>query len=512
MNNSKRFIFYIFTSVVLLFWSPAAFPQYNNVVDLDENIDEQASDTIVSQAENTEPPAAAVDFFTVDSLEAPPTPSRWDTVSVDVPKMQKILHNYFYPPIETDFQYADTVILNSFPLPFVYYGDRISDTIAIPVSKLNPNDFTSFNDRIGNGKFFADSKNLNSINRDAYFYYLDNYIGHAKRRRSDYNNSIVKEEAIGRRESELRDVFKVEIDLDPQKLVAERYDVRKRHWLWNGKHYFQITQADNSTNWSDTTKTGNEKGIGAMNLVSIQTITGKYKKNKLEINHNMEWRLNVANSMNDTLRSIKIVEDRLRSYTTAGIAAAKHWNYSSFLEITTPLMVTNRENRKDTVSSFLSPMKVGFGIGMLYQLTKDFPKVRGKKMTFTADLSPLSLQNIFIKDYVVNPGQHGIKIGAAEKNTENKRGLNLFDFGSTINSNLTLNFNKYVSYVARLKYFTTYKKSYAEFENTLSMPINRYLSTRLYFYLTFDDSRVKNHKFGYFTINETVGLTFNFVW
>jgi hypothetical protein len=435
-----------------------------------------------------------------------------DTSLIDFALMRTQLKNYLFPTIETGVEYPDTVILPSISLPFVYFEDRVPITVNMPQIAFNQS-FIPYEKRFAKVKIFNDKYNQNAIDRAAYLYVLDNCPQCVEYEISDFNGIIVaKVEEIAKDDNELKDIFKIEYDLNQTKIdQVERFSPKKRNWLWSGKHYFSLTQADNSTNWSDTAKTWGEKGLGAMNLVSVQTVTGKYKKDKIEINQNFEWRLNIANSMNDTLRSIKIVEDRLRSYTDFGVTAFKSWNYSSFLEITTPLLTTFRENKMDTLQSFLSPWKVSFGIGMKYKLDKTFANIRGKKLSFQADISPLSIQNIFIKDYVVNPAQHGIKIDG-DKIKENKKGLNMFDFGSTINSTLAVNFNKWVSLSSRLKYFTDYSKSYCEFENTLNMPINRFLSTRLYFYLIFDDSRLKNQKFGYFDIKETVGLTFNFQW
>jgi hypothetical protein len=437
-----------------------------------------------------------------------------DTSNIDFVSMRKYLKNTLYPSIDAENNYGDTIVLPSISLPFVYFEDRIPDMAGLPDPAGFYRRYMPYEARFAKINLFGDIYKQNEIDRSVYLYVVDNHPDYIKRRLSDFDGILEKVEEIAKDENELRNIFKIEYDLNQTKIDQfERFSPKKRYWLWSGKHYLSITQADNSTNWSDTTKSWGEKGIGAMNLVSVQTITGKYKKGKLEINQNLEWRLNIANSMNDSLRSIKIVEDRLRSYTDFGITAFKNWNYSSFLEITTPLLTTFVENKPDSirVQSFLSPVKLGFGIGMKYNLTKTYQKFKGRKVVFAADVSPLSIQNIFIMDYLTNPALHGLKLDG-ELSAWNKRGLNQFDLGTTINSTLAVNYNKWVSLNSRLKYFTNYSKSYMEFENTLNMPINRFISTRLYFYLTFDDSRAKNHQFGYFTVNETIGFTFNVQW
>jgi hypothetical protein len=439
---------------------------------------------------------------TADSLPKPVTVVSVDTTGFDYQTMHRKLKQYFYPPVQTGVS-SDTLILPYLCLPPVYFEDRIKGLDPMPTVSYTP-DYVPFEQRFRTGRFFSDLQGRKRIIDSAYIYIIDKRPDLVRHTISDFRGAVEQITEIER--TELRDVFKIDYDLNKDALAAtERYKPKVKYWSWKGGHYLQFAQQDNSRNWSDTTRTWKEKGLGAMNLTSVQSITGKYSKNKIVINHVTEWRLTLANSQNDSLRPIRIAEDRLRSYTDFGITAFKHWYYSSNLELTTPVLLNHRENTMDTLSSFLSPLKANLGVGMRYQLDKTYPKVRGKRLTVSADISVLSLQYVYVKDPILNPAQY-------IKDPKKDRDLYQIDLGSSVNTTLKYYFNKYVTLDSRFKYFTTYKKSSYELENTLNMPINRYLSMRIYLYLTYDDTRVWVPTFGHFVINESMGLTFNYTW
>jgi hypothetical protein len=142
--------------------------------------------------------------------------------------------------------------------------------------------------------------------------------------------------------------------------------------------------------------------------------------------------------------------------------------------------------------------------GMKFQKTITYPKDKYKKLIFSADISPLSVQYTYVSDGDVNPARFGIPDG---KN-------HLLDKGSTMTANFTMNFNKYVNFSSRFNYFTNYQKVMIESENTLNMPINRFFSTRIYLYGRFDDNKsvVRDPKLGMLQLSESLSFGFNYKW
>lgn len=81
-----------------------------------------------------------------------------------------------------------------------------------------------------------------------------------------------------------------------------------------------------------------------------------------------------------------------------------------------------------------------------------------------------------------------------------------------MNIDLTWNITDMVRWKTRLYGYTSYKRAEVEWENTLSVQFTRFLSTNLYFYPRFDDSRVRDAHKGYFMYKEylSIGLSNSF--
>jgi hypothetical protein len=415
-----------------------------------------------------------------------------EMVSIDSTFYLKLL----YPPAEPPFAYADTVILETVALPFILNKNRIDlFPLTLPLFRKY---YLSPEEKFLPGKLFSDKYNRNYLHKKVYNEIVDNHKELIKYSKEDLAGEVEK---ISEMESTIfNNLFKIEYDRDAITVdKPQRYRPKRKYWVWKGNHFLQFSQTDDSKRWDDA-------GLGSINLLSTHSINATYQKNKLKASQLLEWRLNLANSPNDTLRWYKISEDKFRSYTTVGFQAFNHWSYSSNLEFTTQLLPNFVENGRNRTASFLSPFKVNTGVGMNYTLDKSYPnktypKLPGKKVVFTADISPISIQYVNLLRTVTNPSQFGIKEGSSQ-----------LDFGTTLNAKLTINFSKSVSYMTRVYYFTNYHKVNSEWEHDLNLPINRYFSMRLYLFATFDDMREKDSKYGYVQIKETFSFGFNYAW
>jgi hypothetical protein len=403
---------------------------------------------------------------------------------------------YFSPSPKPLIVYADTLILPIEELPFVFNKSRFD---SIPLTPpLFKKYYLSLEEQFFPDKIFSDKYNRNYLHKRTYNEILDKHPELIRYTKEDLAGEVEKITEI--KSNILQSLFKIEHDWDAINVdKPSRYTPKRRYWTWKGNHFLQFSQTDDSKNWDNP-------GLGNINLLSTHSFNATYQKNKRQMTQSLEWRLNLANNPNDTLRWYRISEDRFRSYTTVGIQAIKNWSYSSFLEFTTRIVPNFTENSKVRIASFLSPFQVNTGLGMNYTLNKNFPNKRypklfGKKVAFTTDISPLSIQYINLLSSVANPPQFGIKEGSSQ-----------LDFGTTLNTKLTINFSKTISYMTRVKCFTNYHKVNSEWEHDLNLPINRYFSMRLYFFISFDDTREKDPKFGYANIKETFSFGFNYAW
>jgi len=392
--------------------------------------------------------------------------------------------------------YADTLILVNEALPFIVNKSRFDSVALTP--PLFEKRFLSLEEYYLPDKIFSDKYNRNYAYKKVYNNILDNHKELIKFTKAGLEGEA--EKIVPIKSNILQYLLKIEYDKNAAtKVDKPRQFYAKKYWFWKGNHFLQLSQTGNSGTW-------NNAGLGSINFLNTHSFNGNYQKNKLKLTQTLEWRLNLANNPSDSLRSYKISEDRFRSYTTAGFQAYKNWNYSSNLEFSTQFLPNFVENGRNRVSSFLSPFNVNAGIGMNFTLNnlypnKKYPKLPGRTVAFVADISPLSVQYVNLLKGVTNPSKYGIKEGSS-----------LLNFGTTLNTKLTVNFNNHVSYMTRTKYFTNYHRTDLEWEHDLNLPINRYFSMRLYFFVVFDDARAKDPTFGYVQINETFSFGFNYAW
>ena len=391
-----------------------------------------------------------------------------------------------------------TPYINPYLLPVVFDGKFPSDMhIKLPsfAEKESQNSFALEPIRLQSKEMLF----IDTLRRNAYRNLIRNHIELVKYVKNDLPKAVEKTEVV--KPNIFQQLFEVGYipGLDNGDKI-ETYKPQRIYWTKNGSSLLQFQQNYISDNWY----TG---GIGNLNLLSVQNFTFNYKKNSIQFNNFVEWKLSFYTNPNDTVRNFRIGEDLVRSYSDFGIRAFNNkWSYSTNLEIKTPLFRNYRENSKeDVISSILSPVIINMGIlGMKYQLNKTYENNKYRRLNLSADISPLSVQYTYVANEKVDPRRFGIKEG--EKY--------LLDLGSTINSKITINFNRQVSFSSRLKIFTNYEKTIVESENELNMALSRFFSTRFYLYSRFDDSPglTRDPKMGYLQTNELFSFGFNYKW
>ena len=405
-----------------------------------------------------------------------------------------------------DIGYSDVVPMRTYTTPYinpyllpVVFDEKIPRDLFIDLPSLAEDDdfMTSFLEPIqlhSEKKLFIDT-----LRRNAYRDFIRNNILLVKHKQSDLPKAIEPTEEV--KLNIFQQLFEIEYapSLDNGDKI-ETYKPQRVYWTKKGSSLLQFSQNYISDNWYSG-------GVGNLNLLSVQNITFSYKKDAIQYNNFIEWKLRFYTNPNDTVRNFRIGEDLIRSYSDFGIRAFNNkWSYSTNMEIKTQLFRNYRENTKDEIiSSILSPVMVNMGIlGMKYQLDKTYKNKNHKRLSLSADISPLSVQYTYVANDKVDPRRFGVE--------ESKKYL--LDLGSTINSRFTMNFNRQVSFTSRLKIFTNYEKTIVESENELNMSLSRFFSTRFYLYSRFDDSPglKRDPKMGYLQTNELFSFGFNYKW
>lgn len=293
-----------------------------------------------------------------------------------------------------------------------------------------------------------------------------------------------------------KELLSSETDYSLAAPTVERVAINRRYWVYSGDHTLQFSQNYFSDNWY-------KGGLSNLSIYNYHRIQANYNKNKVRFNNTFEWKMSMNNAPDDTLRSYRIGEDMIRYYGDFGINAfIKKWSYSLNLEAKSQLFPGYPANSKEKLSAFLAPLYVNAGIGFSYNLDKSSTTVRHRRTRIAASLAPLSVNYKYVGNDAVKVTRYGIPEGQKS----------VMDLGSTLTSTLIYDYNKFVSWNSRLKYFTSYKKVEVEFENTLNMALSRFFSTRLYLNLRYDDSVPADSKFGYLQINELVSFGLNYKW
>lgn len=252
----------------------------------------------------------------------------------------------------------------------------------------------------------------------------------------------------------------------PDKLEV---DIQRRHWIRSFSSTLQFSQGYVSPNWY-------QGGTNALNLLA--DIYYNVKLNpafhpNLLFESTFQYKLGINNAPDDSLRNYSVTEDLLQINSTFGYKAARRWYYSVSAQFRTQVLNSYVKNKRQLASALLSPAELNVGLGMTYNYTN-----KKKTFTFDASISPLSYtMKICAKpDSLLKHSTYGID---ADKHTASK-------YGSSAECKIRWQMCRNILLHSRIYAFTDYGYIQADWENTLSMDINRYLSTQIYAHLRYD--------------------------
>ncbi|MDD4515145.1 DUF3078 domain-containing protein [Massilibacteroides sp.] len=326
------------------------------------------------------------------------------------------------------------------------------------------------------------------------------YIHYTER---DMPSELVKASVI-KRDTYENIQLKVENDADFSDVTPVKFIPERRYWTSGFESAVQFSQNYISKNW-------HKGGSSNLNLYTKNVLSYNYTKDKVNITNQVEYRTSIYTAPKDTIHAYKVGDDVLRLSNNIGYKAFNKWSYTFDTEIKTQVFQNYKENTEQKQAALLAPVTATFGIGMKYDLTKQF-KQKHKKLVMAVNLAPLSLTYMYstLKDpEEIDLGRHGFELDT----TTNLYKNSFTRLGSSINSSLTFNFNRNVTWQSRLNYFTSYDNVKMEFENTLTMAISRFFSTRIYLNVRYDDTATtKDTDFSYFQVNELLSFGFNYKW
>lgn len=275
---------------------------------------------------------------------------------------------------------------------------------------------------------------------------------------------------------------------------------RPNFWTVKGNFNVQLQQTYISDNWYQ----GGDDSFSANGQFSIEA--NYNNKRKFTWDNKLEARLGFQTMERYSLSGrFKPTTDLLRLTSKVGVKAFSHWYYTlafqSWTQMTQAREYYTDENnvqRHRVASDFMSPFEAVLSLGMEYKLEK-------KRFTIGANLAPVAVNYKHVSRTRYKEGQTLYQKFGLDSHDR-------FDFGSTFTINSKWAICKMLTWQGRLYFFTSYHRTTAEFENTFSLKVNKYLSTNLFLYPRFDDGVKRGEDHGYFQFKEylSFGLDVSF--
>ena len=265
--------------------------------------------------------------------------------------------------------------------------------------------------------------------------------------------------------------------------------VRKPNfWTFKTDLSLQFTQNYVSDNWYKGGESNNA-------LLATVTIDANFNnKKKISWDNKLEMRLGFQTSRDDSEHKFRTNTDLLRLTNKLGLRATKHWYYTMTLQSWTQFYKGYKKNDPKVYSDFMSPFESLLSLGMDYE-------AKLKRFQISASLSPIAVKFKSVS-----------RKGLATSFGINEGHRTDWSYGSNITVKYSWQIAKNIKYDARIYFFSDYSKTQIEWENTVNLSINKYLSTKLFFYPRFDDARQRKEGESYFQFKEllSLGLNMNF--
>lgn len=276
--------------------------------------------------------------------------------------------------------------------------------------------------------------------------------------------------------------------------VAEQPGMKMKNWIHTFDASLQFSQAYMSDNWYQGGNNNlNLLGNFIYNLQLNQTLHPK-----LLFTLKLQYKVGVNSAPDDKVRDYNINEDLFQANMKFGLKATSKFYYSMNMQFKTQLLQNFEANSWDLDASFLTPGELNAGIGMTYNT-----KNKKGNLKFSASLSPLS--------YNMKTWRANYKLLDSKGEMVHPDKLD-HQVGSSGECNLAWALTRNIALTSRLFAFTDYSYLQGDWETTLDFSINKFLSTRIYAHLRFDDSLASDDKWKHWQFKEifSFGLQYKF--
>ena len=265
-------------------------------------------------------------------------------------------------------------------------------------------------------------------------------------------------------------------------------------WKMNGKAIFLVNQSSFS-NWSS----GGQSSVSG-------TIKANYNLNYYDNGWAWDTKINAAFGLNKISGSdfLKKTDDRIEINSVVGKKFNNNligkWSYSSFINFQTQFAKgyrfgkdSNGNSTRSEKSRFFSPATTQLGVGLYWK----------KDDNLWVNIAPMTgklilVNRFFTKNLNDNQSYFGVK----------KNGNSRFELGASVRSFYKKEIYENVILENRLSLYSDYldKPKNIDFDYTMSisMQVNKFISTNLIFQFVYDDNEIKRLQ-----IREVLGVGLN---
>lgn len=274
---------------------------------------------------------------------------------------------------------------------------------------------------------------------------------------------------------------------------------RPNFWKFKGSNSLNLTQNYATDNWFQ----GKANYYNLQGIVAVEANFNNQRR--IQLDNRLDLQLGFQTNSDNEFQKFKPTNNLVRLNSKLGVKAAKNWFYTFNVKAESQLVPNNNYNKEGVatcITDFLSPLNIDISVGIDW-------KWNLKRFTGSFYLAPCTY-NLKYVDRLALSTRYGVDKDHHSKST--------FGPSSTIRFNWKIASN--INWDSRLYWITNMHYTNVEFENTITFSINKYLTSKFYFYPRFNDQSINNrmpddegkHTGTYWMFKEWLSLGISYSW